>query len=434
MNFKNFLSSKLDLNIERVNNDTYLKVFQNNLFPSPVMPSNKDRMYTGLKYDLEHEKYDLTTGFSIYESLGTIHSDRYQYVLPYYDFDKSLYFDQLNGSLNFNSSGSNNLKDTNNLESTINNNVGYSSVDYYSKKGFKNRFNLYFKNLNSLGRNNPNYNSSPSVDVMSIFEISSSFPLVKEKNLSKEIITPKISFRVNPSDNMKNHSSSSKKISANNIFEINRLAISDSYESGKSLTLGFDYRLDYENKDEDYENEGGEKDKFLEFKLATVLRDKIENNIPESSTIDKKNSNLFGSINNNLFENINISYDFSIDNDLKTFESHGVTSEISVNNFLTTFGYVEQRNELGSGHALSNKTSYKIDDNNSFSFATRRNLEISLTEYYDFSYQYENDCLTAGIKYNKKFYQDSDLKPEENLFFTLTLIPLTTYERRIYER
>ena len=56
---------------------------------------------------------------------------------------------------------------------------------------------------------------------MSIFEISSSFPLVKEKNLSKEIITPKISFRVNPSDNMKNHSSSSKKISANNIFEIN---------------------------------------------------------------------------------------------------------------------------------------------------------------------------------------------------------------------
>ena len=43
-------------------------------------------------------------------------------------------------------------------------------------------------------------------------------------------------------------------------------------------------------------------------------------------------------------------------------------------------------------------------------------------------YQYQNDCLTAGIKYNKTYYSDGDLKPTENLLFTITLIPLTTYE------
>ena len=48
----------------------------------------------------------------------------------------------------------------------------------------------------------------------------------------------------------------------------------------------------------------------------------MEKNIPLKSTIDKKNSNLFGSIQNNLFENVIIGYDFSIDNDYKTFESH----------------------------------------------------------------------------------------------------------------
>ena len=42
------------------------------------------------------------------------------------------------------------------------------------------------------------------------------------------------------------------------------------------------------------------KDKFIEFKLATVLRDKVETEIPSSSTIDKKNSNIFGLINNQL--------------------------------------------------------------------------------------------------------------------------------------
>ena len=32
-------------------------------------------------------------------------------------------------------------------------------------------------------------------------------------------------------------------------------------------------------------------------------------------------------------------------------------------------------------------------------------------------YKYENDCLIASIQYNKKFYNDADIKPEEELFF-----------------
>ena len=57
-----------------------------------------------------------------------------------------------------------------------------------------------------------------------------------------------------------------------------------------------------------------------------------------------------------------------------------------------------------------------------------RNRKINLTEYYDLVYEYKNDCLTAGIKYKKSYYQDRDLKPNEDLFFTITLFPLTTYE------
>ena len=67
------------------------------------------------------------------------------------------------------------------------------------------------------------------------------------------------------------------------------------------------------------------------------------------------------------------------------------------------------------------------------SFSTRRNKKINLTEYYNLSYEYKNDCLTAGVKFNKTFYKDADLTPEENLFFTVTFIPLTTYERTIYQ-
>ena len=426
LNFPDFINSELDLQIERVNNDTYLKVFQNNLFPSPVMPNDKNIMQTRVDYNFDHKDYNLTTGFKIYENLGQKHSDRYQYVLPSYNFNRSFDLNSFNGSINFSSSGDNRLKNTNNLRTSVTNDVRYSSINFISNNGIKNNFNLYFKNLNSVGKNDPNYKSSPRIEAMNIFEIASSLPLIKKKENSKEILTPKLSLRLNPNKNMKNYSTSKKSITTSNIFELNRLGLSDTLETGKSLTLGVDYKLESINEN-DTEN------KFVELKLATVIRDKFEKNIPSSSTLNHKNSNLFGSINTNLNKNINFGYDFSIDNNFKTFESHSINTEIKVNNFVTEFNFLEERNLIGSNHLINNKTSYMLDENNSFSFSTRRNKKLSLTEYYDLSYEYKNDCLTAGIKYNKTFYQDNDLKPSENLFLTVTLIPLTTYERRLYE-
>ena len=38
-------------------------------------------------------------------------------------------------------------------------------------------------------------------------------------------------------------------------------------------------------------------------------------------------------------------------------------------------------------------------------------------------YQYKNDCLAASIEYNKDYYDDRDIKPEESIFLKITLIP-----------
>jgi len=430
----NYIQSKFDAQIQKVTNDTYLKVFQNNLFDTPVMPGSQTTMNSNIKLYLEKENQNLTTGVEIYENLGIRHSDRYQYTLPYYDFSKnltSLMLDNsINGSLNFYSTGTNQLSNTNNLRSTVVNDFNYSSNNFISKLGFKNNFDLYFKNLNAVGKNDSIYTSNAQIDAMSILKLDTSYPLVRSQNTIQESLTPKISFRFNPGNNMDNYSGTLRNINANNIYDINRLGLSNDFEAGRSVTLGLDYKFDYleNNQSEDT------KDKYLEFKLATVLRDQNENNIPISSTINRKNSDLFGSINNQLLENISLTYDFSLDNDMKTINSNAIETKISVNNFITTFNFIEQRNEIGSTHLLSNVTEYQINDSTSLKFSTRRNKEINLTEYYDLSYEYKNDCLTAALKFNKSFYQDNDLKPTEDLFFSITLIPLTTYEREIYKK
>ena len=53
----------------------------------------------------------------------------------------------------------------------------------------------------------------------------------------------------------------------------------------------------------------------------------------------------------------------------------------------------------------------------------RTNRKTNLKEFYNLVYQYENDCLVAAIEYNKDYYSDRDLKPTEELFFSLTIVP-----------
>ena len=43
--------------------------------------------------------------------------------------------------------------------------------------------------------------------------------------------------------------------------------------------------------------------------------------MPKSSTLNKKNSNLYGSLSNRFSEFLALDYNFSLDNDYKTFDS-----------------------------------------------------------------------------------------------------------------
>ena len=64
-----------------------------------------------------------------------------------------------------------------------------------------------------------------------------------------------------------------------------------------------------------------------------------------------------------------------------------------------------------------------FDKNNSIGFSASKNLDQNITNYYNLIYEYENDCLTAAIEYNKSYYADGDLKPDENIFFSIKIIP-----------
>ena len=136
--------------------------------------------------------------------------------------------------------GENILNNTNVVKSNITNDINYESIEFISSSGLKSNYGVNIKNLNSVGKNHSQYKSSPQIELMSLFYFDSNFPLSKQEDNYMNYLVPKVSLKINPSD-MKNYSSSDRTINVNNIFNNNRLSISDSLEAGK-LTLGIDYK------------------------------------------------------------------------------------------------------------------------------------------------------------------------------------------------
>ena len=103
-------------------------------------------------------------------------------------------------------------------------------------------------------------------------------------------------------------------------------------------------------------------------------------------------------------------------NNLTDINYENLSAEISLNNFVTTFDYLNENNTTKKNSYLTNTTKYNLNESNSIRFSTRENKSSNLTEYYNLIYEYKNDCLAASVEYNKDYYSDRDIKPEENIF------------------
>jgi len=420
LQFENFDNSSLEIKLEKSNNDNYLKLFEQNLNNSSLFPNQTNLLTSEIKIELGKDNSNLVAGMSSFETLDGKSSDRYQYILPYYNFVTDFYNIFESGYIDFNSKGENNLKNTNNLRTRIINDVNYNGYDLITNNGFVNNVNFYFKNLNTMAKNDEIYKSTPQIQLMNILEFNSTFPLIKNQELFVESLIPKLSLRYNPGK-MKNYSNEKRNLFYDNLFQINRLGIEDSFEAGRSITLGLEYKKENLKMINDY----------FKFNIGTVLRDKVENDIPKTSTINTKYGNVLGNISRNWSDEFILNYDFSINNDLKQIQYNSINTKFNKNNIFAEINYIKEKDIIGNEHILENTLGYTINENSILKYNSRVNKKINLTEFNDIIYEYKNDCLTASVKYRKTFYSDRDLKPSEDFMFTISLFPLTTFEQRV---
>ena len=405
---ENFENSQVEINIETASNSTYLKTYKIN---SPII-KNQTLLNSYVNFELSNEETFLKTSIESYEDLTKDKEEKYEFIYPNVEFVKDLGINSnYYGSLTFDLNGYHKDYSTNSSESLLINNLEYESFDYVLQNGLKNKFNLLLKNVNSNGDNSTSYKEKTSNKILGSLIFNSSYPLKNIGTKFDAILTPIASLRYSPTET-KNMTNSDRRIDMNNIFSVDRVSNNDAVEGGQSLTIGSEYKLTKKDNN----------DLFL-LNFATVFRDEINPDLPTKSTIGQKTSDIVGNAKFIPNKNFNIDYNFSVDNNLDTTNYDSIKTSLSVNNFITSFEFMQEQNVIGNKSYIQNNTSYSFDKSKSLSFSTRKNKETNLTEFYNLIYTYNNDCLTAALEYNKEYYNDNDLKPEEQILFTITIMP-----------
>ena len=399
---KNFDYVELDIQLEQVTDETYLKAYK---LESPII-QNYTELTNSIKFIFADENQTINTNLDVYEDLSKLDSDKYEYV-PNFSFSKII-----NENYSLNSQGYYKNYNTNITEKVLINDFEFRSIPKYSNNGFINEKKLLIKNVNSDANNSKNFKNKDTVELTPTFQTSYSLPLKKDNQNFTNTITPKFSIRLSP-NHTKNLRSKDRKINYENIYDLNRLGISDSVEGGISATYGYEYtKFDKKRFDQK-----------IKFGFANNLRFSENKDLPGSTNLGNKVSDFVGLLEYKPNKNFKFDYDFSLKNNFidKNYELYGF--EFYLNNLTTKFSYLNDNNSSLKNSYLQNETNFKFNENNSLIFKTRENNEKSFTEFYNLIYQYQNDCLIAGIEYNKEYYNDQDLKPSENLFFKISIIP-----------
>ena len=164
------------------------------------------------------------------------------------------------------------------------------------------------------------------------------------------------------------------------------------------------------------------------FSMGQVLKKSRLKEMPKNSSLQEKRSDYVGhasfKVSSEKFNSgqFNIDYNYILNKNFNAFLKNEITTSLSNNNNNLSLSYYEE-NKIGSKHYIETKYQREFKDNLSFAMGLRKNLEEDFTERNFIETNYESDCLKIGLNLSKKFYQDEELQPSNNLTFFIVLKP-----------
>ena len=403
----------LSIKVQTTSNNTYFRVHDIN---TALVDSSDTNLESEIKYNFSKDDMYFGLNANVYENLDVKNSsDKYEFILPNLNFGKT-FFTKKYGVVDFKSNAIYSNYETNKHKTFLTNDIIWNPYSYISNRGFINTIEGMVRNTNYETKKTNEYKDDKTVNELSgVISYKSSLPLIKKNINFSNLFSPTIMFRYAPG-HMRNLSAKDVHLNSANLYSLNKTS---EIENGISAVLGFDYKIN--------EKRGLEEKEKLAISVGQVFSNEKNKDIPSKSSLDQKMSDIVGEINYNFAQIGNIDYKFSLDHNVNDLNYNELSTKLDFGKVEFNLDYLEQQNHIGNEHYASSGVTLNFNDNNMLNFSTKKNFKTDSTELYDLIYQYEIDCLTAGMRYRREFYQDvDDLEPKDSLMFTITFVPFTS--------
>ena len=413
-----FASNDLEMNIQKISQKNYLKVHQIN---TPNIKQDISALQNDIILRSYEDSKQLTLEAYVYENLNEEkHNKKYQYTLPSVTFNN--FFRRFDQSINLsNDFSAKNLGE--NINQTHQINKISTSSDLKKTKsiqGMGSVFKTSIKNINIYNDNVENAKENLNNDVYLTLAMENNYPLVKYNDKTEQSISP-IIFSKYTTGSMENAADQNKILNYQDILSMDRTNSSTNIETGASVGYGAEYNINKKNlKNEVYLDAG--------FSMGQILKKSRLKEMPKSSSLQEKKSDYVGNasfkVSSEKFSGgqFDIDYNYILNKNFNTFLKNEIITTLSNNNNNLSLSYYEE-SKIGSKHYVETKYQREFKDNLSFSMGLRKNLQEDFTERNFIETNYESDCLKIGLTLSKIFYQDEELKPSNNLTFSIVLKP-----------
>ena len=355
----------------------------------------------------DDKNHFISLGASSYRTLADNYNDKYEYILPEINYEKQLFSDKF-GYGNIKSDLKVHNYDTNKYKKTFINNLDLELDRPFSEKVYKGKILSKLKNINYEYENVEGFKTGANSELFGAVGYLASLDLFKNTNEGLEhLLTPKILFKYAP--NYMRKEDGEYSLVGKNLFSLDRLQSDQNFEGGTNLTVGLDYEIN---------------DSFNQtnFSIGQIISEKKNNkNMPDTSSLDNRFSNIVGSLNHKRGDNFTLNYNYSIDQNLKETNFNEVSMDYINNNFKFNLNFLEEEKKSGDNKYIKTLIKYDHENRGVLTLGNKRNLITNSSEFYDLSYEYINDCLRAGLYYRREFYNDSELEAENSLMFKITL-------------
>ena len=298
-------------------------------------------------------------------------------------------------------------------------NLNKKIIKFNSKVSFDAEIYNQIFNTEKKFINNNNYKTGSYYRLFPILGVRIESPYKIKKYLNNFTFKPQLHAVITPgisnSNKLSNEDSTNNDFSKENMYRLNRFSGNDKMDNSKRITFGFSVY-----------NEN------LKSSLTQTYEFTKNSNFHKEQGNNDKLSDLLGSI--EYVENNQISYNFRYDPDDNYLKKQNVNIKTFTDIGDFNLSYLDQNSKINNIINKDTETinysflSKKFSKFSKINFSGLYDLKEEINKEYSIGYSYFDECFGINIDFNRKSYEEDNLKPQDILTLMFSFKNIGSYK------